>query len=321
MADAAAENPARKKSCILLWMNGGPSQMDTFDLKPGHANGGPFKEIATSVPGIKISEHLPKIAKHMDKMALIRSMSTKEADHGRATYQMRTGHLPGGPVQYPTLGSLFSKELEQPGAELPNFVSIAPYRFFSPAAYGPGFLGPQYAPLVVGENQQSLIPIPGQQTANYEDALKVQDIDLPAGVDAERCRARVELLGEMQNDFLEKRSAVSAAEPPQRLPAGGDADALQPRPRRSTWTRSRRRCAIATAATCSARAVCWPGGWSSRACRSSRCRWPPSATWRSAGTRTSTTSTRVKRLSEVLDPGLGDADGRPEGQGPARFAP
>ena len=53
-------NPKRKRSCILLWMNGGPSQMDTFDLKPGHANGGPFKEIATTVPGIKISEHLPK---------------------------------------------------------------------------------------------------------------------------------------------------------------------------------------------------------------------------------------------------------------------
>ena len=113
-------------------------------------------------------------------MALIRSMRTKEADHGRATYQMRTGYLPGGPVHYPTLGSLFSKELEQPGAELPSFVSIAPYRFFSPAAYGPGFLGPRYAPLVVGENQQSLIPIPGRQS-NYEDGLKVQDIAPPDG--------------------------------------------------------------------------------------------------------------------------------------------
>src|SRR5262249_51175385 len=156
---------------------------------------------------IKISEHLPKIAKWMDQMAIIRSMSTKEADHGRATYQMRTGRLPGGPVQYPTLGSLFSKELEQVGAELPNFVTIAPYRFFSPAAYGPGFLGPQYAPLVVGEGQQGLIPIPGQQS-NYEDSLKVQDLDLPAGVDAERSAARTRLLGEMQEDFLEKRSAI-----------------------------------------------------------------------------------------------------------------
>jgi hypothetical protein len=91
LANAAAANPQRKRSCILLWMNGGPSQMDTFDLKPGHANGGPFKEIQTSVPGIRISEHLPKVAQHMERMAVIRSMSTKEADHGRASYQMRAG--------------------------------------------------------------------------------------------------------------------------------------------------------------------------------------------------------------------------------------
>jgi hypothetical protein len=207
LAADTASNPQRRRSCILLWMNGGPSQMDTFDLKPGHANGGTFKEIQTAVAGINISEHLPKIASHMDKMALIRSMSTKEADHGRATYQMRTGHIPGGPVHYPTIGSVFSKELEKEGAELPNFVSIAPYRFFSPAAYGPGFLGPKYAPLVVGEGQQALIPIPGQQQSNYEDTLKVQDLDRPQGVSAERAAARVRLLGEMQNDFLAERSA------------------------------------------------------------------------------------------------------------------
>src|SRR5262249_45572855 len=117
---------------------------------------------------------------------------------------------PGGPVQYPTIGSLFSKELEKPGAELPNFVSVAPYRFFSPAAYGPGFLGPQYAPLVVGEGQQALIPIPGAQQSNYEDSLKVQDIDVPAGVSPERAAARVRLLGEMQQDFLRKRSALAS---------------------------------------------------------------------------------------------------------------
>jgi hypothetical protein len=210
LAHAAAAHPGRKRSVILLWMNGGPSQMDTFDLKPGHANGGPFKERSTAVPGIRISEHLPQIARHMDRMAIIRSMFTKEADHGRATYQMRTGHLPGGPVQYPTLGSLFSKEMEQPGAELPSFVSIAPYRFFSPAAYGPGFLGPQYAPLVVGENQQSLIPIPGQQRGYDEDALKVRDVDLPPGVGAARAAARLRLLGQMQEDFLESRSSISS---------------------------------------------------------------------------------------------------------------
>src|SRR6202790_5623649 len=68
LADAAAASPVRpKKSCILLWMSGGPSQLDTFDLKPGHANGGPFREIQTNVPGIRISEHLPPLCPRMGK--------------------------------------------------------------------------------------------------------------------------------------------------------------------------------------------------------------------------------------------------------------
>src|SRR5438874_1822844 len=77
LAADTAVHPQRKRSCILLWMSGGPSQTDTFDLKPGHANGGPFKEIATGVPGIKIGEHLPKVARHMKHMSVVRSMSTK----------------------------------------------------------------------------------------------------------------------------------------------------------------------------------------------------------------------------------------------------
>ena len=76
VAAQTAKDPQRKRSCILLWMAGGPSQMDTFDLKPGHPTGGQFKEIQTSASGLKISEHLPKIAKFGDRMAVIRSMST-----------------------------------------------------------------------------------------------------------------------------------------------------------------------------------------------------------------------------------------------------
>ncbi len=87
LANVAAASPQRKRSCILLWMNGGPSQMDTFDLKPGHANGGSFKEIQTSVPGIRISEHLPKIAKHADQHG---HHPLHEHQGGRP----RPGHLP-----------------------------------------------------------------------------------------------------------------------------------------------------------------------------------------------------------------------------------
>ena len=72
LAEDAAPKVARGRSCILLWMSGGPSQMDTFDLKPGHVNGGQFKEIETAAPGLKISEHLPQLAKHGKRLAVIR---------------------------------------------------------------------------------------------------------------------------------------------------------------------------------------------------------------------------------------------------------
>ena len=150
LARAAGEGK-KHKACILLWMSGGPSQTDTFDLKVNHANGGPSEEIQTSVPGIRISEHLPGIARQMDDVAIIRSMTTREGDHGRGTELMLTGFRPGtGGVTYPTLGSLVSKEIGPPDNELPNFVSISEFRF-APNASSPGYLGPQYA---LGQQRQ-----------------------------------------------------------------------------------------------------------------------------------------------------------------------
>jgi Protein of unknown function (DUF1501) len=196
LAADAAVHPERKRSCILLWMSGGPSQLDTFDLKPGHANGGPFKPMATKVPGIQISEHFPKIAKFMDHMAIVRSMNSKEGDHGRATFLLRTGYLPQGPIQYPTLGSLLSRELGNERSELPNFVSVAPFRIVNQGAFGSGFLGPRYAPLVVGETGVG----PGQN--NVDRALRVQDLEQAAEVGKERTDARIDLLKQVQQDFL-----------------------------------------------------------------------------------------------------------------------
>src|SRR5262249_23019022 len=191
------------RSCILLWMNGGPSQMDTFDLKPGTPNGGPYTEIETNAPGLKISQHLPKLAGWGDQLAVIRSMSTKEGDHGRATFLMRTGYLPQGPIQYPCLGSLLAKELGQDEAALPSFVSIAPVRFLSAGAFGPGFLGPQYAPLVVGNGGP--VVRGGDPTAT----LRVEDLDLPDRITREQADSRLDLLQIMEKDFNERHPGVS----------------------------------------------------------------------------------------------------------------
>jgi hypothetical protein len=206
LASDAASDPRRRKACILLWMTGGPSQIDTFDPKPGHANGGQYKPIETAVPGIQISEHLPKLARQMKDIAIIRSMSTKEGDHSRATFNMRTGYNQAGPIHYPTLGALVSKELGSDDAELPNFVSIAPLRAFNPAAFSPGFLGPRYAPLIVGE--------PGAiDTQGGPDArrlsFRVQDLSTPTDVDRARSDARLGLLEGFRKDFLSQHPGIT----------------------------------------------------------------------------------------------------------------
>ena len=81
----AAQSKQQRRHCVLLWMSGGPTQTDTFDMKVGHANGGEFKEISTAAPGVKFSENFPQLAKHADQLAVVRSLSTKEGDHGRGT--------------------------------------------------------------------------------------------------------------------------------------------------------------------------------------------------------------------------------------------
>src|SRR5262249_22183646 len=105
LADETARRSDRRGGCLLPWMSGGPSQMDTFDLKPGHANGGTFHEIETAAPGMKISEHLPRLARLGKHLTLVRSMSTKEGDHARATSFVHCGYLPQGPIHYPPFGS------------------------------------------------------------------------------------------------------------------------------------------------------------------------------------------------------------------------
>jgi uncharacterized protein (DUF1501 family) len=192
LAAAASSDPKRHRSCILLWMDGGPSQMDTFDLKPGSANGGPFHEIATAVPGIKISEHLPQIARRMDRLALVRSMNSKEGDHLQASSYNHAGYAPRGPIQYPTLGALVAKEGGADDADLPAFVSIAPYRISNSSANSPGFLGPRYAPLIVGET------------------LRVQNLTPHAGVGGEHFEARLRLVQQMQHDFVADHPSAAA---------------------------------------------------------------------------------------------------------------
>ena len=192
LAEAGTKSP---QSCILLWMSGGPSQMETFDPKESQTNGGPTKAIDTSVPGIRIAENLPKVAGVMEHLTPIRSMATKEGDHTRATYFMRTGYLPQGPIQFPSMGAFLGKQLKKPECDLPSYVSINPFRAFSPAAYGPGFLGPAWSPLVVGSETDK------DQNVSFQ----VRNLKPAERLSKDQVDARLSLLSTLETSFLAER--------------------------------------------------------------------------------------------------------------------
>ena len=148
LAAHALEQPPAK-SCILLWMAGGPSHLDTFDLKPEASDRirGEFKPIDTSVSGIQISEHFPHLSRRMQHAAVLRGMSTVESDHQLASYHLHTGYQKrAGGIAYPSLGAVVSRELGRPDFPLPNFVCLG-----AGSRHGTrsGFLGPDHQPLDV----------------------------------------------------------------------------------------------------------------------------------------------------------------------------
>src|ERR1051325_2146331 len=129
LAARAAGAGGRRKSCIVLWMTGGPSHLDTFDLKPEARAEvrGEFRPIATSVSGIQISEHLPRFARLMRHAAILRSMSTQEADHQLASYHLHTGYQNrAGGISFPALGSIAAQELGRGDFPLPHYAVIGP---------------------------------------------------------------------------------------------------------------------------------------------------------------------------------------------------
>jgi len=184
MAQQAQELRRQGKSMILLWMQGGPSQFETLDPKPGHSNGGPTEAISTAVPGIQIADNFPLIAKQMKDIAIVRSMTNKEGSHPRATYQMHTGYVPAGSVKHPSFGSNIAQQLGDITSELPSFVSIG-------ATQGAGFLGMDYEPFVVAR--------PGQLPENV--ALTVS---------RDRFDRRTNLLKQMSGEFAKSGSAQLA---------------------------------------------------------------------------------------------------------------
>ncbi len=181
---AATNKPAKDLSVILVWQSGGCGQQDTFDMKPDSPKEyrGEFSPIPSNVPGIQVCEHLPRTAKVMDKMTLLRSMKSRENNHERAINYLLTGYLPLSTIEFPSIGAVVSKEKGSRNG-LPPYVA-APNTFPS---YGAGFLGGEHNPFISGD-------------ANVT-GYKVRDLTLPADVDWTRLGNRRYLLEQMDKRF------------------------------------------------------------------------------------------------------------------------
>ena len=163
---------------ILLWMQGAPSQLETFDPKPNHENGGETKAIDTAVSGIEIAHTWTKTAKVMQDVSLIRSLTNKEGNHQRATYQWHTGYIPSGSVKHPSFAANIAEQISDRELDLPSVVSVG-------QTQGAGFLGVDYEPFVV----QS----PGEMPQN-----------VGATVDNSRLNRRLSLFNRLEDDFAER---------------------------------------------------------------------------------------------------------------------
>ncbi|RYE84530.1 MAG: DUF1501 domain-containing protein, partial [Myxococcales bacterium] len=168
---------ARARSCVVLWLNGGPSHLDTFDPKPNTKDGGPFKAIRTRTKGVEFSEHLPQLAALTHRMAVVRG-SSKEGNHQRARYLLHTGYAPNPTVVHPALGGWVSALAADKNSDLPAFVSIG-----GPSESG-GFLGVQHGPFVVPR------------------ASAPQNVAYARNVDAGRFDRRLAALGQLDAQFL-----------------------------------------------------------------------------------------------------------------------
>ena len=147
----AAAKPGKAKSVILLWMQGGPSQLDTFDPKPGAETGGPHKAIETKTEGFLLSEHLPRLARASDQFSVIRTLFSKDPNHDTARYLLHTGYRTDPSVDHPHLGSLLVKELGTQAEGLPGCITLGK----DPGA-GSGYLPAELAPLLIEKVENPL---------------------------------------------------------------------------------------------------------------------------------------------------------------------
>lgn len=173
------------RRCVVLFMHGGASQLDTFDPKPEHPNGGEFGTIESSVRGLRVSEHLPELAARMHQLSLIRSLTGKEGNHERARYLMHTGFVPQGGVVHPGFGAHVARVGADADAALPGQVTL------NLPGQGPGYLGAEWAPFTVPRADQpvrNLAPPSTPATGELDPARADHRVELWRALEADFAR-------------------------------------------------------------------------------------------------------------------------------------
>lgn len=168
---AASHEPARMmaspyKRCITLWMQGGPSQFETFDPKPGTETGGPLSAVSTGVPGMQFSETISSLAKHADDFCVLRNIGSTQGEHERATHLLHTGFEEIASFPRPALGSFVASH--HPESTVPAFVTLGSQ------VHGPAFLGAENGPFVIGEIEKAKATI--EKVARLSSRLDLVDL-------------------------------------------------------------------------------------------------------------------------------------------------
>ncbi|HEX8200053.1 MAG TPA: DUF1501 domain-containing protein [Isosphaeraceae bacterium] len=200
----ADELRRRQRACILLWMAGGPSQFETFDPKPDHPNGGGTAAIETAVPGVRIAAGWERTAAALGDIALVRSMTNREGNHQRATYQLHTGYTPTGSVRHPAFGCAAAAELGDAKFDLPPIVSIG-----GPTV-GAGLLGVAYEPFQVADPTRPptnvTLPVPADRFARRLSLLQgLEKVGFGATGGADRVRDHTALYRQTAGMILSPR--------------------------------------------------------------------------------------------------------------------
>jgi hypothetical protein len=178
---AQARGGAAKKRLVLLWLEGGPSQLETWDPKPGTAVGGPTQGLETGVKGWLISDNLPGLAKRAGDLAVVRTMTSKEGNHSRARALVQCGYVPNPTVQFPSLGSIVAHELGDLEGELPAFVQV------NGAPISGGYLGIESSPFVVND-----------------PTGKIENLSYAGGVTSKRLDHRSRMVDVLDSEFAKR---------------------------------------------------------------------------------------------------------------------